>query len=260
MFRLAAVVALCVLPGAVLAQVRTQPPASPALPPIGLPLPPIGLPLPSLGLPLPALGLPPASDSGRRDGASSRGRNGDLGGRDRSRGHRAPAILYFAAPYLPYYAPAEQAPLPGLSASPPEPRPSQPQTGRVRLDVEPRDDLQVYVDGVFSGTLADVGAELELRAGIRRLEMRAPGHDPLVLEANVVADRTITYRGRLTLARDQRPQDAAPSPGPATAKPTIPARPQTFYLIPGCYMGNIPPQEVKLPAGCDLSRVITYTP
>ena len=33
-----------------------------------------------------------------------------------------------------------------------------------------------------------------------------------------------------------------------------------MYLIPGCYMGNVPPQEVKLPAGCDASRVTTIKP
>ena len=33
----------------------------------------------------------------------------------------------------------------------------------------------------------------------------------------------------------------------------------TGYVIPGCYIGNVPPQEAGLPAGCDLGRLITIT-
>jgi hypothetical protein len=29
------------------------------------------------------------------------------------------------------------------------------------------------------------------------------------------------------------------------------------YIVPGCYIGNVPPQDAGLPASCDLSRTIT---
>jgi len=31
----------------------------------------------------------------------------------------------------------------------------------------------------------------------------------------------------------------------------------TFYVIPGCYLGNLPPREVWLPSGCDLKKART---
>jgi hypothetical protein len=42
--------------------------------------------------------------------------------------------------------------------------------------------------------------------------------------------------------------------------PFTPSGNRIMYVIPGCYMGNVPPQDLKLPAGCDLSKVTTVTP
>jgi hypothetical protein len=39
---------------------------------------------------------------------------------------------------------------------------------------------------------------------------------------------------------------------------TLQKTPTTFYLIPGCYMGNVPPKDAGLPATCDLSRTQTF--
>jgi hypothetical protein len=46
-------------------------------------------------------------------------------------------------------------------------------------------------------------------------------------------------------------------PAPVGVEPPAVAKPTTFYFIPGCYMGNIPPEQMKLPAGCDLTRLVT---
>ena len=53
----------------------------------------------------------------------------------------------------------------------------------------------------------------------------------------------------------------------ATASPTVitpltPGKPKTFYVIPGCYAGDRPPEREWLPTGCDISkmRVVTPTP
>ena len=37
-----------------------------------------------------------------------------------------------------------------------------------------------------------------------------------------------------------------------------PVPPATIYMIPGCYVGNLPPREVKLPAGCDADRASVF--
>ncbi len=28
-----------------------------------------------------------------------------------------------------------------------------------------------------------------------------------------------------------------------------------MYLIPNCYLGNVPPRPSRLPSGCDITRV-----
>lgn len=39
---------------------------------------------------------------------------------------------------------------------------------------------------------------------------------------------------------------------PSTALPPLqPGKPKTFYVIPGCYAGDRPPEPHWLPAGCD---------
>lgn len=53
---------------------------------------------------------------------------------------------------------------------------------------------------------------------------------------------------------------AAPAVAPAPVAPYVPPPPSTYYFIPGCYMGNVPPTQVTLPANCDLSRLITRKP
>ena len=35
--------------------------------------------------------------------------------------------------------------------------------GALRLEVEPKESLQIFVDGVYIGTPADLGDEIELR-------------------------------------------------------------------------------------------------
>jgi hypothetical protein len=62
----------------------------------------------------------------------------------------------------------------------------------------------------------------------------------------VGTDRPLTYRATLR---------ALPAPTPAVAVPDD--RESTFYVIPGCYLGNVPPEEVTLPATCDRTRVTT---
>ena len=39
--------------------------------------------------------------------------------------------------------------------------------------------------------------------------------------------------------------------------PAIRRGSDTFYVIPGCYLGNLPPREVGLPSGCDPNKART---
>ena len=126
---------------------------------------------------------------------------------------------------------------------------------------------QVFVDGEYVGTPADLDGQIELAPGTRRIEIRARGFEPLVFDARIVAGRIITYRETLNRAggagKAREPGGAAGKEPPATGStsPTSPTSPKsTFYLIPGCYLGNVHPDQVKLPANCDFSKMITHTP
>ena len=61
--------------------------------------------------------------------------------------------------------------------------------GALRLEVEPKESLQIFVDGVFLGTPADLGDELELTPGTRRVELRARGYRSLAFSAEIVDGR-----------------------------------------------------------------------
>jgi hypothetical protein len=130
-------------------------------------------------------------------------------------------------------------------------------TGSVRLDVQPAGMLQFYVDGYYVGTANDFNGELELEAGPHTIEIRAPGYETLTFDVRIAAQRQITYRGALAPSQPT-PDPAVQEPDPS--QPATPAPPTTIYFIPGCYLGNVPPEKVALPADCDLSKLITRKP
>jgi len=136
-----------------------------------------------------------------------------------------------------------------------------PETGVLQLDVEPRQSLQIFVDGLYIGTLADLGEDIELRLGARRIELRAPGYRTLIFDTEIVPDRIIVYRGAL----DRLPESPAAPRTPAPQAPQAPQAQQApgsriMYLIPGCYMGNVQPTAAMLRPGCDLSKLSTILP
>ena len=217
-------------------------------------------PLPPIGLPLPAIGLPPAIDA----------RPPVRGGHPSQR--IEPTVVYLVPGYYgwgyphSFYGWGSQhsfygwgyphrahtfAPTAASRKTSSSHQKQKPVTGSLRLDVEPRSVLQVYVDGYYVGTPDDLNGELELEAGPHKIEIRAPGYETLSFDVNIVANRSITYRGVL------RPVEAGLKPGTTAVTPQ--ADPvQTFYLIPGCYVGNVPPKDAGLPATCDQSRVVTF--
>lgn len=179
-------------------------------------------------------------------------------------------------------------PTPGVSGAFAGPQPNGtrvevPKDGRLLIDVEPRASAQLYVDGYYIGTPEDYRDGLELPAGAHALEVRAPGFETASTSVQVPEGRTITYRAWLArrgATGDSADRPAAPDSPPAAASPSSPpstgsasgsaaagsrssadsspvSGPATYYVIPGCYMGNVPPLEADLPPTCDPARAIT---
>lgn len=213
-------------------------------------LPSIGLPLPRIGLPHPPMGLPPLESAGTPPALGAPGlvRGPRWGGRSQ-RGPFAPVVLL--PPYY-WYLPVAGA-SPSAPPAPPREAPRQ-AAGTLWLDVVPAVPMQVFVDGYYIGTTEELGTGLELEAGPRRLELRAPGYEPLTFGARIDANRTLTYRETLR-RRDGGAASAAPPSVPTVAPPAAPGVPMTLYVIPGCYAGNVPPTSAMLPTGCDVSGV-----
>jgi hypothetical protein len=87
----------------------------------------------------------------------------------------------------------------GDLASPNNQPPPQAESGNLRLLIDPP-AAQVYVDGVFVGTVEDAGsslAGLRIGSGVHRLELTAPGYETLTVDVSIEANRTITYRGEM---------------------------------------------------------------
>ena len=75
----------------------------------------------------------------------------------------------------------------------------------------------------------------------------------------VVIERPVTRIVEVEVPARLEP--AEPPPPPREPEPPfVPAGDRTLYVIPGCYVGNVPPKDVKLPASCDLAKLTTFTP
>jgi hypothetical protein len=71
--------------------------------------------------------------------------------------------------------------------------------GSLRLKIKPR-DAQVFVDGYYVGLVDDfdgVFQRLEIEAGPHRIEVRAPGFEPLTFDVRVRFDETTNLAGEL---------------------------------------------------------------
>jgi len=232
---------------------------------IGLPLPHIGLPLPSIGLPLPPMGLGPVTrppsilEAFRGDRVPPRGDMRGDGVRGNRHGAGARSALVFIPAFgfgLGYpYVPETLLPGTAVPSPPSSPPPQYVATGRLHITLQSGGDPQIFVDGYYVGMLSDLGGDLTLEAGAHTLELREEGYETLHVDVNIAADASITYRGAMKrlaaapapVARAAAPPDAPPAPAPST-----------IYMIPGCYVGNVPPSDASLPAGCDADRAIAF--
>jgi hypothetical protein len=223
-------------------------------PSIGLPLPHLGLPLPPMGLPLPPMGLPPDN---ARPFDRERSERTSILGRERperseriersERFHRPASIIFFGWPYL---ATAEFP----SSPSPSPPLPPKQATGRLLLSLHSGVDPQIFVDGYYVGLFSDVAGELILDVGAHTIELHEEGFRDARVDVRIPLDGTITYDVTL------RPIESAPLPSaaPVAPAPSPAPAPTTIYVVPGCYVGNVPPRQVTLPAGCDGRGSITF--
>jgi len=120
--------------------------------------------------------------------------------------------------------------------------------GRLALFVTPA-SAQVLVDGFYSGTVADFQDRgLWLDSGPHRIELREDGYQTEAFDVRIDEDRPAEYRRDLTKSTTRA--DA----------PRIVSNPKTFYVIPGCYAGDTPPDKDRLPSGCSARNVRTIPP
>jgi hypothetical protein len=120
--------------------------------------------------------------------------------------------------------------------------------GFLRLDVEP-DAAQVYVDGYYAGQVNDFrrgGRALE--PGPHRIEIRADGFDAHTFDIRIPRDEMVSYRQSLVRSTPRAEMRVAA------------ALPKTFYVIPGCYAGDIRPRSDQLPSGCRIARLREVPP
>jgi len=224
---------------------RSTPPTP--LPSIGLPLPPIGLPLPQIGLPLPQMGLTPRTERPERSERPERPERPE-----RSERSRHGSVILFVPAYGWPYLPGTAVPTP-----PSRPQPPTQATGRLHLDLQSGVDPQIYVDGYYVGRLSDVGSELTLDAGPHSIELREDGYENLRVDVQMSRDGLMTYRGALKpVGGADRPVSGADLPGPRVD--AVPPAPTTIYVIPGCYVGNVPPKDAGLPAGCNERNAVAF--
>jgi hypothetical protein len=131
----------------------------------------------------------------------------------------------------------------------------QPAPARLILDID-APMAQVFSDGYYIGIPEDFRFELGggvLEPGPHRIDIFARDHEPVSFDVNLARGQSATFRRTLTpIAR--APQAV---PDAAVKAPPAPKQPVTFYLIPGCYMGNVPPKEANLPATCDIARAVS---
>jgi hypothetical protein len=118
--------------------------------------------------------------------------------------------------------------------------------GMLRFSVTPT-TAQVFVDSYYAGTIADIDAQrvLTLGAGPHRIELRAPEYEPVAFDVRIEPNATITYRAALEPAR---PRPSSPRAQTGTVA-------NRMYVIPNCYLGNVPPRADRLPRGCDVKNV-----
>jgi hypothetical protein len=157
--------------------------------------------------------------------------------------------------FVPYAAPVvvEREVVEAVSASPVIVE--QPAPARLILDIHPP-HAQVFADGYYIGMPEDFQAHRGgalLEPGPHRIDITAAGYESVSFDVSLARGQSGTFR-RTLAPLTPVPQAAAET---AVKAPPAAKKPMTFYLIPGCYMGNVPPKDANLPATCDIARAVS---
>jgi hypothetical protein len=83
------------------------------------------------------------------------------------------------------------------------------------------------------------------------VRLEAQGYQPTSFDVQITSGEPISYRTSLVPLQRSEPPPAS------SAAPIVKRR---FYLIPGCYMGDVPPRDARLPSSCDLNRTEIFDP
>ena len=90
-----------------------------------------------------------------------------------------------------------------------------------------------------------------LEPGPHGIDIIARGYVRVSFDVNLTRGQSAAFRHILT------PIMRAPQPAPDAVKAPPAVQPVTIYLIPGCYVGNVPPKEANLPATWDIFRAVS---
>jgi len=165
---------------------------------------------------------------------------------------RVGSTAFVGMPIVVYAIPQYVTPLavaaPVLSAS--QQIETQAITGSLLLQVQPP-NAQLFVDGYYVGMPEDfdgVRGDLQLEPGPHKIEFIAPGYENVTFNVRIAANQTVRYENAM--------KPAAAAPLTPLAAPIVP---KTIYLVPGCYLGDVPPKDAHLPATCDVTRAVTFS-
>src|SRR5262249_59460913 len=100
---------------------------------------------------------------------------------------------------------------------------------------------------------SETGRGLGLPAGPHQRELRAIGHRTLRVDIVIVPRKTLNYEGELEFVPPAAPEPRPTAPA-AQAAPVATGS-SVMYVIPNCYIGNVPPRSSRLPSGCDIKTV-----
>ncbi|MGC4081311.1 MAG: hypothetical protein QM736_04150 [Vicinamibacterales bacterium] len=210
-----------------------------------LPVPP----LPTIGLPLAHIGLPPADEPSSAPPSASTSQDTRSEHR-RARSLRTPTLLVVPTIVI------ANAPAPAPSHASRRNRTvdaPRPEPGVLELAITADEPYQIVVDDHFVGSSETVGRWLSLEPGSHAIELRADGASLRTFKVAIEAGQTLTYKDQIRTSPPSTNDRRASSASPAPAKGPI-------YIIAGCYAGNVAPERVTLPAGCDRSRVTVIEP
>jgi hypothetical protein len=165
-------------------------------------------------------------------------------------------VLFFPSfGWYPYLDPGTPQPR-ATSFMPPHPARVPRAVGTLRIQLDSGVDPQIYIDGFYVGLYSDaIGGELTVDPGAHTLELHEDGYEPLRADIQVAQGAVVTYRPGLKWSE---PAAASVTEAPRPSSP--PPSPTTIYVIPGCYVGNVPPREAMLPAACDPRDAIEFPP